>query len=141
RRTSPPTAPPSRPSRAQLAAALGAAATLALATMAQAQPPGPPGHEFSVVTVAEGFVNPWSIAWLPNGDMLVTERGGQLRVVRDGEVSDPIPGVPAVRAMGQGGLHDVVLHPDFESNQIIYLSYAKPGEDNLGTTAISRARL
>jgi aldose sugar dehydrogenase len=122
-------------------AALGASAALALGSIAEAQPPAPPGHQFTVVTVAEGFRNPWSMAWLPNGDMLVTERGGQLRIVRDGAVSDPIPGVPEVRAMGQGGLHDVVLHPDFASNQLIYLSYAKPGEDNLGTTAVSRARL
>jgi len=121
--------------------ALGASAALTLGTIADAQPPGPPGHQFRVVTVAQGFRNPWSIAWLPNGDMLVTERGGQLRIVRDGNVSDPIPGVPEVRALGQGGLHDVVLHPDFESNQLIYLSYAKAGEGNLGTTAVSRARL
>jgi len=122
-------------------AAVAASAALALGTIADAQPPGPPGHQFRVVTVAQGFRNPWSIAWLPNGDMLVTERIGQLRIVRNGQVSDPIPGVPAVRAQGQGGLHDVVLHPDFESNQIIYLSYAKAGENNQGTTAVSRARL
>jgi len=82
------------------------------------------------------------MAFLPNGDMLVTERGGQLRIVRDGRLlSDPVPGVPAVRAQGQGGLQEVVLHPDFESNRLIYLSYAKPGEDpSQGTTALSRAR-
>ncbi len=125
----------------RVVAAVAAAAALALGTIADAQPPGPPGHQFRVVTVAQGFRNPWSIAWLPNGDMLVTERGGNLRIVRNGQVSDPIPGVPPVRAQGQGGLHDVVLHPDFESNQLIYLSYAKAGEGNQGTTAVSRARL
>ena len=65
-------------------AAVSAAAALALGTVAEAQPPGPPGHQFNVVTVAEGFRNPWSLAWLPNGDLLVTERGGQLRIVRNG---------------------------------------------------------
>jgi aldose sugar dehydrogenase len=67
-----------------------------------------------VVTVVEGLVHPWSMAFLPNGDMLVTERPGRLRIVRDG-VLDPTPigGVPEVRAQGQGGLLDVVLHPDF----------------------------
>src|SRR5690606_38043094 len=130
-----------RPTPKRVVAAVAAAAALALGTIADAQPPGPPGHQFRVVTVAQGFRNPWSIAGLPNGDMLVTERGGNLRIVRNGQVSDPIPGVPPVRAQGQGGLHDVVLHPDFESSQLIYLGYAKAGEVNQGTTAVSRARL
>ena len=112
-------------------------------SLTQAQPPGPPGENFRVVTFVEGLRNPWSMAFLPNGDMLVTERGGQLRIVRDGKLlADPVPGVPAVRAAGQGGLQDVVLHPNFEANRVIYLSYAKPNEDGtLGTTALSRARL
>src|SRR5690606_10334308 len=115
------TAPGGRP-----LAALCAAASLGLGSVVQAQPPGPPGETFEVVTFVEGLRNPWSMAFLPNGDMLVTERGGQLRVVRDGQLlPDPVPGVPPVRAMGQGGLQDVVLHPDFESNRVIYLSYAK----------------
>jgi len=119
-----------------------AAAASVLLGLAHAQPPGPPGEDFKVVTVAEGFRNPWSMAFLPNGDMLVTERGGTLRIVRNGRLlPDPVPGVPAVRAVGQGGLQEVALHPDFESNHIIYLSYAKPNEDgSLGTTALSRAR-
>lgn len=125
----------------RLIGGLGAAAILGL-NVAQAQPPGPPGEDFRVVTVVEGLRNPWSIAFLPNGDMLVTERAGQLRIVRDGALlPDPVPGVPAVRAAGQGGLQDVVLHPDFESSRLIYLSYAKPNADGtLGTTALSRAR-
>ena len=123
-------------------AALLLPATLALGTAVQAQPPGPPGETFEVVTFVEGLRNPWSMAFLPNGDMLVTERGGDLRIVRDGQLlSDPVAGVPPVRAQGQGGLQDVVLHPDFESNQVIYLSYSKPNEDgSLGTTGLSRAR-
>jgi aldose sugar dehydrogenase len=139
-------------SRTSLAAALGssvrpavafaATAVFGVSGLVQAQPPGPPGETFEVVTFAEGLRNPWSMAFLPNGDMLVTERGGQLRIVRDGRLlPDPVPGVPAVRAAGQGGLQDVVLHPDFESNRLIYLSYAKPDEDGTrGTTALSRAR-
>ncbi len=108
-----------------------------------AQPPGPPAESLRVVTVAEGLRNPWSIAFLPNGDMLVTERGGSLRIVRDGRLlADSVPGVPAVCSTGQGGLHEVLPHPRFESNQLLYLSYAKSGDDpSQGTTAISRGRL
>jgi glucose/arabinose dehydrogenase len=125
-----------------LLTAVCAAAVIAFSGTIQAQPPGPPGEAFKVVTFVEGLRNPWSMAWLPNGDMLVTERGGQLRIVRDGKLlPDPVPGVPAVRALGQGGLQEVALHPDFGSNRLIYLSYAKPDEDGtLGTTALSRAR-
>ncbi|MFO7262202.1 MAG: PQQ-dependent sugar dehydrogenase [bacterium] len=100
-------------------------------------------HDFRVVTVAEGLVNPWSIAFLPNGDMLITERPGRLRIVRNGELlPDPVEGVPAVRAQGQGGLLDVVPHPDFANNRLIYLTYSKPNEDgSQGTTAVARGRL
>jgi len=127
----------------RVAAIFGAAAILGLGGAALAQPPGPPGEGFEVVTFVEGFRNPWSMAWLPNGDMLVTERGGTLRIVRDGRLlPDPVPGVPRVRAMGQGGLQDVAVHPDFATNRTIYLSYSKPNEDgSLGTTALARARL
>ncbi|MDH5589194.1 MAG: PQQ-dependent sugar dehydrogenase, partial [Gemmatimonadota bacterium] len=66
-------------------------------------------HDFHVVTVAEGLEVPWSMAWLPNGDMLVTERPGRLRVIRDGVLlPDAVPGVPEVRVGGQGGLFDVM---------------------------------
>ena len=125
------------------AAAISMAVILS-SSLALAQPPPPPGENFKVVTVAEGLRNPWSMAWLPNGDMLVTERPGTLRIIRNGQLlPDPVPGVPAVRAISQGGLQDVALHPDFASNQTIYLSYAKPrGADGMeGTTALSRARL
>jgi glucose/arabinose dehydrogenase len=99
-------------------------------------------HSFRVVTVVDGLVNPWSIAWLPNGDMLVTERPGRLRIVRDGRLlPEPVAGVPAVRVVGQGGLQDVVVHPDFTTNGLIYLSFAKPsGDGSEGTTAIVRGR-
>ena len=99
-------------------------------------------HDYRVVTVAEGLVNPWSMTWLPNGDMLVTERPGRLRIVRGGRLRpEPVAGLPAIRAGGQGGLLDVVLHPDFASNRFIYLSYAKPNaDDSQGTTAVIRGR-
>ena len=83
---------------------LSAAATVGLVGSALAQPPGPPGEQFKVVTFVEGLKNPWSMAWLPNGDMLVTERGGTLRLVKGGKLlPDPIAGTPKVRAQGQGG--------------------------------------
>jgi aldose sugar dehydrogenase len=99
-------------------------------------------HDYRVVTVVEGLQHPWSIAFLPDGDMLVTERPGRLRIVRDGRLlADPVPGLPEIRVGGQGGLLDVVLHPDFESNRLVYLSYSKPNDDDSqGTTAVSRAR-
>ena len=125
------------------AAGLVAAATLTISTITFAQPPGPAGETFKVVTVAEGLRNPWSMAWLPNGDMLVTERVGTLRIIRDGKLlPTEVPGVPAVRAQGQGGMQEVAVHPNFAQNGFIYLSYAKPRNDNMeGTTALTRAKL
>jgi glucose/arabinose dehydrogenase len=98
---------------------------------------------YRVVTVVDGLKDPWSIAFLPNGDMLVTEKPGRLRIVRDGVLQpEPIAGTPRVRYEGQGGLLEVALHPDFESNRLIYLSYSKPNEDmSQGTTAVARAIL
>jgi glucose/arabinose dehydrogenase len=92
--------------------------------------------------VAEGLVHPWSIAFLPDGDMLITERAGRLRIVRDGTLLEtPVAGVPEVRARGQGGLLDVVPHPQFETNRLLYLSYSKPNADGSeGTTAVARGR-
>ena len=121
---------------------LSAAATVGLVGSALAQPPGPPGEQFKVVTFVEGLKNPWSMAWLPNGDMLVTERGGTLRLIRGGKLlPDPIAGTPKVRAMGQGGLQEVAVHPKYAQNHFIYLSYSKPDADGKkGTTALSRAK-
>ena len=125
---------------AGLAGLCGAAASVALA---QSEPINSSLHTFRVVTVVDGLVNPWSMAWLPNGDMLVTERAGRLRIVRDGKLlPDAVPGVPAVRAVGQGGLQDVVVPPNFATNRLIYLSFAKPNSDgSQGTTTIVRGRL
>jgi len=98
---------------------------------------------YRVVDVVGGLEGPWSIAFLPGGDMLVTERPGRLRVVRNGALQpDPITGVPEVRFGGQGGLLDVALHPDFETNRLVYLSFSKPNADgSQGTTAVVRGRL
>ena len=98
-------------------------------------------HAFRVVTVAEGLENPWSMAFLPNGDMLVTERPGRVRIIRDGRLlPEPVAGVPEVFARGQGGLLDVVLHPDFATNRLVYLSYSKPLGGDESTTAVIRGR-
>jgi glucose/arabinose dehydrogenase len=99
-------------------------------------------HAYRVVKVVDSLFNPWSIAFLPNGDMLVTERPGRLRIVRNGALLPmPVPGLPPIRGGGQGGLLDVVPHPNFASNRLLYLSYSKPSADTLqGTTAVIRAR-
>jgi len=98
---------------------------------------------FDVVTVAEGLVNPWGIAFLPGGKILVTERPGRLRVVgTDGTLSAPVTGLPAVDARGQGGLLDVALDPAFAKNNLIYWSYAEPkaGEPGVNNTAVARGK-
>ena len=96
---------------------------------------------FDVVTVAEGLDTPWGLAFLPNGKMLVTERPGRLRVVTaDGKLSEPVAGLPAVDARGQGGLLDVAIDPNFASNSYIYWSYAEPG-DGMNNTAVARGKL
>ncbi len=99
-------------------------------------------HDYRIVPVADGFVNPWGMAFLPGGDILVTERPGRLRIVRGGKLLEkPVDGVPAVVARGQGGLLDIVLHPQFATNRFVYLSFSKPtGEPNAATTAVIRAK-
>src|SRR5689334_21789904 len=95
----------------------------------------------SAVTVAEGLEHPWGLAFLPDGRMLVTERAGRLRLIsRDGQLSEPLAGVPKVYAGGQGGLLDVALDPDFASNHLVYFSFAEPGEGGAGT-AVARGKL
>jgi len=113
--------------------------------------PAPPaasaaGGAPTAVTLAAGLVNPWSLAFLPDGSILVTERPGRLRrVSADGStVSAPIAGVPAVAAGGQGGLFDVVLDLGFAANRRLYLSFAEPGsgaEAGRNGTAVARAVL
>jgi glucose/arabinose dehydrogenase len=118
------------------------AAVLALgAAPAAAQTFPSSAGDLKVETVARGLDHPWAIAFLPNGRMLVTERPGRLRIVaRDGTLSAPVAGVPAVRASGQGGLHDIALDRDFASNRTIYFCFAESAQGG-GRTALARARL
>ena len=97
--------------------------------------------DITVETVAGGLVNPWGLAFLPDGRMLVTERPGRMRIVtRDGKLSPAIAGVPQVAASGQGGLHDVVLDRAFAQNQTIYFCFAEPAGGG-ARTALARAKL
>src|SRR5687768_11021466 len=99
-------------------------------------------HDYRIVTVAEGLVQPWSIAFLPGGDMLITERPGRLRIVRGGKLlPQPVDGVPKVFHSSQGGLLEVMPHPNFASNRLLYLTYSKPGAtDSQARTALIRGR-
>lgn len=92
-----------------------------------------------LVRLVGNLAHPWGVAFLPEGRMVVTERGGRMLLV-DGETVREITGVPEVVARGQGGLLDVVAHPDVASNGWIYFTYAAPGEGGAGT-ALARARL
>ena len=100
-----------------------------------------------VSVVTKGLSHPWSILWLPNGDMLVTERAGRLRIVRNGVLDpEPIAGVPKVQAGGTSGLLDIALHPKFKENNLVYLAYnvSKPKPDGASgsvySTALARGR-
>jgi glucose/arabinose dehydrogenase len=108
-------------------------------------------HDFRVVEVADGLVNPHAIAFTPEGDVLVTERPGRLRIIRDGALLPaPVEGLPEILALGRGampmngleqaGLRDVRLHPGFHENRLLYLSFVKPGAGGLGTLAVARGR-
>jgi glucose/arabinose dehydrogenase len=98
-------------------------------------------HAFRVVKLVEGLDHPWSVAFLPDGRMLVTERPGRLRVVSGGRLDpQPIAGVPEVVARGQGGLFDIVLHPRFSENSLLYFSYNGRGPGGSGTE-LARAKL
>ncbi|MGQ0522473.1 MAG: PQQ-dependent sugar dehydrogenase [Betaproteobacteria bacterium] len=100
-----------------------------------AQIVGSQQHAFRTVTLVTGLSFPWSLAFLPDGRMLVTERDGRLRVItKDFKLAPkPVAGVPRVVASGQGGLFDVVPHPDFAQNQLVYLAYNGPGDGGWGT--------
>lgn len=100
------------------------------------------GVAFDVITLAQGLANPWALEFLPDGRMLVTERPGRLRVVsQDGkQVSEPVSGLPAVDARGQGGLLGLAVDPAFATNRLIYWSYAE-GDATANHTAVARGRL
>lgn len=94
-----------------------------------------------VDVVAEGLAHPWSLAFMPDGNMLVTERPGRMRIVTpEGKIMPPIENVPAVYTTGQGGLLDVILHPQFKQNRILYFAYAE-GDEDKASTAVASARL
>jgi len=108
-------------------------------------------HDFRVVEVAKGLINPHALEFTPEGDLLVTERPGRLRIIRNGVLlPDSVPGLPPIQGLGRGaralasleqsGLRDVILHPDFRTNRLLYLSYVKPGADSLGSIAVVRGR-
>ncbi len=99
------------------------------------------GGPVQCVTVAKGLENPWAIAFLPEGRILVNERPGRMRIVEvGGRLSAPLKGLPEVYAVGQGGLLDLVLDPDFSKNQKIYFTFSEPGKGGAGT-ALASARL
>ncbi len=139
--------PGTLPAPARFGARAGIVAVLALGpgfaadAHGQAMRVATQGGPVRIETIAAGLEHPWSLAVLPDGRMLVTERPGQLRVVtRSGALSAPVAGVPRVYASGQGGLLDVALSPDFARDRFVYLSYAEPGEGG-ASTAVARARL
>src|SRR4051812_42173443 len=122
----------------RLFAVAGAASMLAV-TAAAAAPQSfqSSAGNLTVETVARGLANPWALAFLPDGRMLVTEKAGRMRIVgKDGKLSPALGGVPQVFARGQGGLHDVVLDRDYAQNATIYFCFAEPASGG-GRTALA----
>jgi glucose/arabinose dehydrogenase len=124
---------------------LATLALLVLPALGQEAPRSPTPKESRLpgrlVDVARDLEHPWGLAFLADGRMLVTERPGRLRLVgRNGELSEPLAGVPEVRAGGQGGLLDVALSPTFAQDRLVYLSFSEPGQGGAGT-AVARGRL
>ena len=121
------------------------ALTVVLVGAPAAQQPRPgttpfavPPAEIRVATITSGLSQPWSLAFLPDGGMLVTERAGRLRVIRNGVLDpQPIAGVPQVHAEQRAGLMGLALHPRFAENMLIYLAYSKDGERGI-TIALAR---
>jgi len=98
-------------------------------------------HKIQVTVVTKGLAHPWSLVFLPDGSMLVTERPGRLRVVRNGVLDPrPIGGVPQVRTKGNGGLMDIALHPQFAQNHLVYFTYTKPVENGKGAPTVARGK-
>ena len=90
-------------------------------------------HAFIIETVVDGLEHPWSVDFLPDGRMLVTEKPGRLRIIKNGQLSEPVKGLPKINAKGQGGLLDIALDPDFANNQTLYLSYSAKGKGGVGS--------
>ncbi|HEX6998906.1 MAG TPA: PQQ-dependent sugar dehydrogenase [Gammaproteobacteria bacterium] len=99
------------------------------------------GMDIRVVVVARGLVHPYSMAFLPDGVILVTEKDGRLRVIRDGVLDpEPAPGIPPVKPNRRSGLNDLALHPDFARNHYVYFTYHKPLPDDQSAIAVARGR-
>ncbi|MCK1513583.1 PQQ-dependent sugar dehydrogenase [Bradyrhizobium sp. 190] len=114
---------------------------IATGTRGQEQAFGSSAGELEVRTIARGLANPWALAFLPDGKMLVTERPGRMRIVTaEGQISPPLKGVPEVWASGQGGLLDVVVDKSFAQNKTIYFCFAER-TDGGGRTTVARAKL
>jgi len=94
-------------------------------------------HSFMIETVVDGLVNPWAVDFLPDGRMLVTERPGRLRIIENGQLSEPVKGLPKSHVEAQGGLLDIALDPDYDNNQIIYFSYSAADRTGIGTEVVS----
>jgi len=126
---------------AALAGTLIIAAGPASAVITDAPAPAK-ASKIKVKTFADGLDHPWGLQFLPDGRLLVTERPGRMRLVsKDGKLSEPIAGVPEVAAVGQGGLLDVLLAPDFATSGTIYFSYGEPRGDGKNGTSVARAKL
>lgn len=99
-------------------------------------------QKFGIDTVTKDLFIPWGMAFLPDGRILVTERSGVIRIIKDNQMQpDSVEGVPPVYAEGQGGLMDIQLHPDYANNGWIYFTYSKPGPDTTSATTLARAQL
>jgi glucose/arabinose dehydrogenase len=121
---------------------LGSAAILANSALALDEVFETESATIQVTTVVDGLEHPWAIEFLPDGGALVTERPGRLRhLSAEGELSEPITGVPEVDARDQGGLLDVAIDPSFAENRLVYLSFAEPGEGGKNSTAVARGTL
>lgn len=120
-----------------------ALAALALAGSAHAQQVfKTESNSLTVIPLTTELSHPWGLAFLPDGNMLVTQKHGALNLVSpDGKVSPPLTGLPKVDARGQGGLLDVALHPRFTENRYVYVSFSEPGDNGTNSTAVARGRL
>jgi glucose/arabinose dehydrogenase len=99
-------------------------------------------HKIRVVVVTKGLSHPWSLAFLPDGAVLVTERAGRMRMIRDGILDpQPLTGIPKVHSTRNAGLYDVAPHPKFSENKLVYFTYSKPGENGQQATTLARGRL
>jgi glucose/arabinose dehydrogenase len=98
-------------------------------------------QDIQISVLVSGLEHPWGLAFLPGGEILVTERPGRLRIIRERQLDpNPIAGLPMISARGQGGLLDVVLHPKFSENNLVYFSFSGPGNDGVGTE-VARGKL